>query len=382
MKRIKTDYKGVYYREADRIGGRGKERVYYIVFKSGGKVLEEKVGRQYADDMTPARAARVRADRIEGRRKSRKEVREAAKASRQAEADKMTIDRLWTEYKTNKADSKAINTDEGRYKNYLLSSFGDKEPHEIIRLDVDRLRITLLKTLKPQTVKHILALLKRIVHYGAARQLCQNLSFEIEAVKVDNQKTEDLTPEQLKNLLEAINNSIDAEAAAIMKLALFTGMRRGEMFKLKWDDIDFQRGFIAIKNPKGGVSQKIPLNEQARAVLENHPRTAANVFVRPDGKPFTDIRRRVNPIKEAAGIPADFRALHGLRHTYASMLASSGKVDLYTLQRLLTHKSPVMTQRYAHLRDETLIKASELAGQIVEQAASANVVKLHEEETS
>ena len=47
------------------------------------------------------------------------------------------------------------------------------------------------------------------------------------------------------------------------------------------------------------------------------------------------------------------------------MLASSGKVDMYVLQRLLTHKSPMMTQRYAHLRDEALKKASALAGEIV-----------------
>jgi integrase len=98
-----------------------------------------------------------------------------------------------------------------------------------------------------------------------------------------------------------------------------------------------------------------------------------NVFVRGDGKPFTDIRRRVNPIKEAAGIGANFRALHGLRHVYASMLASSGEVDMYTLQKLLTHKSPIMTQRYAHLRDETLRKASTLAGNIIEQAAKEKV---------
>jgi len=378
MKRIKTDYKGVYYREAERIGGRGKERVYYIVFKSGGKVLEEKVGRQYADDMTPARAARVRGDRIEGRRKSRKEVREAAKASRQAEADKMTIERLWDKYEEKKADSKAINTDKGRFQKYLMPILGSKQPHEIVGFDMKRLYAK-IKPLQPQTQKHILALLKRIVKFGLKKRICQNLTFEIEAVEVDNQKTEDLTPEQLKNLLEAINNSIDAEAAAIMKLALFTGMRRGEMFKLKWDDIDFQRGFIAIREPKGGKSQKIPLNEQARAVLENHPKAEGkeHVFLRPDGEPFTDIRRRVNPIKEAAGIPADFRALHGLRHTYASMLASSGKVDLYTLQKLLTHKSPVMTQRYAHLRDEALKNASSLAGQIIEQATGENVVELN-----
>jgi integrase len=47
------------------------------------------------------------------------------------------------------------------------------------------------------------------------------------------------------------------------------------------------------------------------------------------------------------------------------MLASSGKVDMYTLQKLLTHKSPQMTQRYAHLRDETLKSASDLAGEII-----------------
>jgi integrase len=50
------------------------------------------------------------------------------------------------------------------------------------------------------------------------------------------------------------------------------------------------------------------------------------------------------------------------------MLASSGKVDLYTLQKLMTHKSPMMTQRYAHLRDEALKQASNLAGELVTAA--------------
>ncbi|KIE18063.1 hypothetical protein DS62_01080 [Smithella sp. SC_K08D17] len=61
-------------------------------------------------------------------------------------------------------------------------------------------------------------------------------------------------------------------------------------------------------------------------------------------------------------------------------LASSGKVDLYTLQKLLTHKSPIMTQRYAHLRDEALRNASTLAGQIIDAAMKTNVVELPKEE--
>jgi integrase len=52
------------------------------------------------------------------------------------------------------------------------------------------------------------------------------------------------------------------------------------------------------------------------------------------------------------------------------MLASSGRVDIATLQKLITHKSPQMTQRYAHLRDEALRKASELAGSLITKAST------------
>jgi len=368
QERIKTRYPGVYYIDSE--GARGKERIFYIFYRRNGRQIEEKAGYQYADDMTEAKAANIRADRIRGKALSNTEKRTAEKAVKLAEAGKWTLSRLWDEYETYKADSKAIRTDKGRFEKHIKPSLGGMEPHEIIRLDVDRLRVNLSKKLKPQTVKHVLGLLKRIVHFGARRQLCRELSFPVDTVKVDNRTTEDLTADQLRSLLKAISESTDIEAANIMRMALFTGMRRGELFKLQWKDIDFERGFITIRHdPKGGVSQKIPLNDQARHVLKNHPQTADHVFVRGDGEPFTDIRRRVNPIKEAAGIGADFRALHGLRHVYASMLASSGQVDMYTLQKLLTHKSPIMTQRYAHLRDETLRKASTLAGNIIEQAA-------------
>jgi len=159
----------------------------------------------------------------------------------------------------------------------------------------------------------------------------------------------------------------------MMKLALFTGLRRGEMFKLKWSDINFDRGFISLKDPKGGPDQQIPLSDAARDLLKNYPHTKSNfVFPGRDGNQRQNIYFAVNAIKKKAGIPKDFRPLHGLRHVYASMIASSGQVDMYTLQKLLTHKSPLMTQRYAHLRDETLKQASELAGDIVKKISEKN----------
>ena len=203
--------------------------------------------------------------------------------------------------------------------------------------------------------------------------MCGGLGFKIELPKVNNLRTEDLNPEQLADLLEAINTEHDYQAANFMRMALFTGMRRGELLKLKWEDVDFDRGFIHIRTPKGGKDQTIPLNEAAREGLEHHPKSDSSfVFPGRGGKQRTSPPERINAIRKKAGLPPDFRPLHGLRHTYASMLASSGEVDLYVLQRLLTHKSAAMTQRYAHLRDDALRRASNLAGDLIGQAMKGN----------
>jgi integrase len=372
MKREKTSYPGVFYREAERIGGTGLERVYYIVFKKDGKVIEEKVGRQFVDDMTAARASRIRADRIEGKRLSRKEIRTRQEAQKQAEAERWTINRLWQEYTAHR-QLKGLAQDRSRFDNYIKPAWGDKEPHEIMPLEIDRLRLRILKDKAPQTLKNTLALIRRLINFGMKRRYCLDLSFHLEMPKVNNLKTEDLSPEQLTALLAAIDEDHDIQAANLMKMALFTGLRRGEMFRLKWDDIDSDRGFIHLRDPKGGKDQTIPLNQAARKLLANHPR-AGSVFVFPGrgGKQRTEIRRPIDRIRKAAGLSPDFRPLHGLRHVYASMLASSGQVDLYTLQKLLTHKSAAMTQRYAHLRDDTLRRASDLAGDLINQAVNGN----------
>jgi integrase len=162
-------------------------------------------------------------------------------------------------------------------------------------------------------------------------------------------------------------------------MVLYTGLRRGELFKLQWQDIDHEKGFIRIRDPKGGKDQVIPLNQAAREILRNHPRNDSSPYVFPGRgvKQRTNIKRPVNRIKERAGLPKDFRALNGLRHVYASMLASSGLVDLSNLQKLLTHKSPAMTQRYAHLRNEAMRKAAELAGNLMDQSMNGTTPKAH-----
>ena len=377
-KRVNTSYPGVYYLIGTSSSGK-PERMYYIRYRLDGKTISERAGWQFKDAMTPARAARIRAAKIEGRELSNTAKRAAEKAASEAEAGKWTIDRLWAEYSTQREGADGQGSDKSRYNKYIRAKFGNLEPNELVQLEIDRLRIKLLKTKSPQTVKHVLTLLQRICNFGINRGLCRGPGFKFQTPRVNNLRTEDLTPDQLTVLLKAIDEDEHPQAGPMMKLALFSGMRRGELFKLQWQDIDFEKGFIHLIDTKGGKPEIIPLNDGARGLLEEHPRTESlYVFPGRDGGQRQFIRNQVNRIRDKAGLPKDFRALHGLRHVYASMLASSGQVDLYTLQKLLTHKSPVMTQRYAHLRDETLKKASNVAGEIVDAAMNGEPKKVIE----
>ncbi|MBL7175277.1 MAG: tyrosine-type recombinase/integrase [Desulfobacteraceae bacterium] len=366
--RFKTKYPGVTFIEGTFLYNGKPERIYNIRYRKDGKSIEEKIGRQ-SEGMTPARAALKRADRISGKELSNKERRQNEDAKKKADEGRWTIDKLWNSYKEERTENKSLKIDAGRYEKFLKDPFGKKEPEEILMLDVDKLRLRILKKKSPQTVVHILNLLERIVNYGYKRGLCDRLKFHIQKPRLNNIKTEDLTADQLEALLQAIDADENIQAKNLMKMALFSGMRRGELFKLKWADVDFNRGFITIKDPKGGPDQVIPLNDGSRDLLESHVRTKSEyVFPGRGGRQRVDSNKQVNRIKKRAGLPKDFRPLHGLRHVYASMLASSGEVDLFTIQKLLTHKDPRMTQRYAHLKDQALKDASQVAGDIVNGA--------------
>ena len=364
--RFKTKYPGVTFIIGKSLPDSRDERIYYIRYRRDGKQCEEKAGRQFQDNMTAAKAANMRALRMQGKEPSNEKRRFQLNEIKNAKANKWTIERLWDEYVKLTPSLKGMATDKNRFDNYLKPNLGNKEPQELIPLDVARLKLNLLKKKAPATVRNILELLRRIINFGTKKQLCPGLSFRIEMPNVNNLKTEDLSAEQLKALIGAIAEDTHLQAGNLMKMALFTGMRRSELFKLQWDHIDFERGIITIKDPKGGQDQKVPLNDAARDLFESIPKDkSAYVFPGRGAKQRIDIHKAVNKIKTDAGLPKDFRPLHGLRHVYASMLASSGEVDMYTLQKLLTHKSPQMTQRYAHLRNDVMKRAADLAGKLI-----------------
>ncbi len=366
----KTGRNGIYYRRKVSKSTGKEEKIFYISYYDPNKKRHLECVGSSLKGMTAAKASNIRSMRIMGKQLSNRERTEIEKKAKQEAKGRWTVTKLWEDYKHHKQTQKGRVTDENRFLNYLKPAFGNKQPQEITMLEVTDLRTKLLRKLSPQTTRHVLELLQRLANYGVRVHQIAPLPFKIEMPSVDNQKTEDLTPAEFQRLWEAIEEETNIQAKHFIKMVLFTGMRRGELFKLKWDDIDFDRGFIFIRDPKGGKSQNIPLNPSAKELLLNHERPFADspfVFPGREGKQRTDIKRPMNQIKKRAQLPEDFRPLHGLRHVYASMLASSGKVDMYTLQKLLTHKSPQMTQRYAHLRDEALKQASMVVVDVMQE---------------
>jgi integrase len=369
QERHRTSYPGVYY----IIGSKGKDdHTFYVQYRdTTGKMIEEKVGKK-VQGWSAAKANQERVERLNGKKPSNQAKREAEKAAKEAKNGKMTISKIWEKYCDNLEGLKSQAADKSRFTKYLEPAFGDKEPHEIIPLDIDRLRRKTLAGKSAQTTKHVLALLRRIVRYGKKKHISQPLTFDLEMPPVDNEVIESLNKDQLSNLLKTLHESDDIQISHLMLIALYTGMRKGELLNLRWDDVDLEGGFITIRAPKGGKTTSIPISNIVHDILKDHPRISENVFVNRKGKPFIEIKKRVEAIRKASGLPKEFRPLHGLRHVYASLLASSGKVDMYTLQKLLTHKSPVMTQRYAHLKDETLRKASNMAADIIGNIVSGS----------
>jgi len=138
-------------------------------------------------------------------------------------------------------------------------------------------------------------------------------------------------------------------------LALNTGMRRGELFGLTWEDVNLKKRYLTIagKTAKTGATRHIPLNDEALGTLiawRNDTGSKHLVFPNPNtGKRFDNISTAWQHILKAAKING-FR-FHDTRHHFASKLVMA-EVDLNTVRELLGHSDLTMTLRYAHLAPE------------------------------
>jgi integrase len=297
----------------------------------------------------------------------------------------LTLNELWAKYLPwAKEHKKTWISDLVYYQKHLEPRFGGKTLDSITPLDIEKMKLDLKKGINkrgkpyaPATIKHQLVILRRLYNLARKWGVYAGAS-PLESVtmpKIDNQITEFLRDEELKRLLDTLEKWPFKESAAFVNFALLTGLRRGEMFKLTWDDVDFERGLIRLRDPKGGKTENLPISNEALEILRTLEVNSAYMFPGKDGRQRTNFNGPWQRIRKAAGLPTGFR-FHGLRHHFASTLVSNG-VDLLVVQKLLTHKDAKTTQRYAHLAPGALKEAAVRSGELLKpKTMNENVINL------
>ena len=245
----------------------------------------------------------------------------------------------------------------------LLPAFGSLPLDQITRADVTRWFDEYSRT-APGGANHALSLLRRILNHAVD---CGHLQVNpARGVKPNHRPklTRFLSREELRRLHRELDHCAGTlpsreQQADVIRLLLLTGCRKSEIMTLRWQDVDGDT--LNLADAKTGP-RRVFLNAPARAILERQPQfESAYVFPSPFnlGRPLSYNLPLWDLVRERAGIE-DVR-LHDLRHTFASHAVLRG-IPLPVVSRLLGHKRPSMTMRYAHVGDRETEAAAERIG--------------------
>ncbi len=285
----------------------------------------------------------------------------------------LTLGDIWEKFlEWAKEHKKTWRDDLYYYREHLEPRFAKKALEAITPFEIEKMKLEMKRGVSKRgtpfaaaTIKHQVVLLRRLFNVARKWELYEgkNPVEQVQMPKLDNQQTEFLADEETERLLEVLETWPCRDSADFVKFAMLTGLRRGEIFRLKWEDLDFDRGMITLQAPKGGKTVTLPLSDEAMAVLRNRQITSPFVFPGKQGAMRADFKGPWERIRKAAGLPESFR-FHGLRHNFASQLVSSG-VDLAVVKELLSHKDMTTTQRYAHLKPDSVREAARKAGKLL-----------------
>lgn len=231
---------------------------------------------------------------------------------------------------------------------YIREYFKNINANDINLVKLEKFKTYMLKEREVEnaTFNRYKAVLSKVYNLGIANKLIkENPVKYLKQLQEKNFKIRFLSKEEEVKLFHSIRK-LNPHIEDIVICALQTGMRRGEIFNLKWSNIDFEYGFIELLETKSGRSRKIPISDKMLEVLGRQQNETDYVFVNKETKkPYTDIKHSFTNVLKQAGI-TNFR-FHDLRHTVATRLVEKG-IDLVVVKEILGHADIQTTMRYAH----------------------------------
>ncbi len=401
---IRTKYPGVYYVLAsDPIGD--PQRNIYISYRRERKQRFEKVGVEGhiidKKKMTPAVASQIRLNRIAGKELPNRERREAERAD--AQAVRWTFDALWEAWKAdpeNAGKRGTVKADQ-RYQKHLKDVLGAREPADLKPLDIDRIRLALAKDHARTTTISVIGLIRRIERYGASKNLCAGLPFPVilrgKNLGRDPEVKRAPTDDQVEQFIKTCEAWPDRQVGDFMLFVAYTGIRRGSVRNLKWDDILRDDHKVILRDSKTG-DVEVVISDDALELLRNHPREteSPHVFTGKGWTPVLDkedrpvmhkkngrmrrlqeeipmpqltqrqLDREPAKIRQAAGLPDDLDPCHAFRRRLATKV--EGAFGIATAMKAGGWKSPAMVINYTATSKAVLRDAANLLGRKKEEA--------------
>ena len=360
-------FEGVYYRESKTRKYKGKpDRTYSFTLRDGKKKYIN-VGRA-SENKTEELAHQMRLAALT-------KVHEGGSVETFAEKKTQTLDTLMNAYMDwRKAEGKHTIQEQSRYNKHIKPVFGPMPVNRITLVSLENFKAEKLATLAPASVKKIFILMRAAINHAIARKKFRGTNpvtaqAGFSTPPEANQAERFLSREEAHALLMELEKR-STQLYHMAFIALYSGMRATEIFGLKGADID-ENNTVAIITAKGGERQPVLLKKEVLDVLKQYRTTpGALLFPNTKGKRYSDIpdtfERAVNAVglndtgefaidTKGKRIPVritdtKYRVIfHTLRHTFASWLAQSGKIEIYELKKLTRHKRFEMVERYAHL---------------------------------
>ncbi len=285
-----------------------------------------------------------------------------------ADLENITFTNFWNNhYKPYSEKKKNWHAEKSFWENWIKDSIGNKPMKGITIFDLEKLKNKMDRAGKaPKTVQHVLATIRQAFNRAIHTDMFPgpNPVSKIKFQKINNQRVRFLTNQEASDQLHALKKK-SGQVHDMALLSLHTGMRAKEIFRLTWRNIDFDNNMIHVVDTKNTESRYAYMSDAVKEMLQKNYQNKTMDLVFPDtnGNQIKYMSKTFPRTVSSLGFNKEVSddrekvVFHTLRHTFASWQAQNG-MDLYTLQKLMGHKSFQMVQRYAHLAPDNLKKAT------------------------
>ena len=344
-----------------------KSKTYFLKAIVDKKRVTKKIGDANVMDI---KSARVKALKLKRAVEEGKDI--VIGRSSKNKSSILTLEAFYEEYYIPyiKMHIKSYETNISVFKNHILPKFRNSAMNDITKKDIMQLHTNMVqkKKLAPATANKVLIFISHAFNVAMQLEIKGievNPASKIKPYLLNNARERYLTKDEATRLIDAINQTEqNIHLKYIIPMLILTGARRGEVLKAKHEDFNLNQLCWTIPTSKSGKKRVLPITPQLLELYKSIPKddTPYLFASAKSKKPYVTIYVSWNSARTRAGLK-DLR-MHDLRHSFASALVNNGR-SLYEVQTLLGHSTSKMTQRYAHLSNENLMKAASCAETLV-----------------